>query len=629
MARMGRQFTVVQFEVNPRTGEKLQDLGEIAKRLRLYRSLTRWGWCIHDKDVYTQDAYDDMISVLMAEAKKAGISDESLLNDYVDKNRWFALGDVKQKHIHIVVQCKAAITTEQLARWLDVPEYLVKAIPGKGAFLDCIEYLTHERESQQELGKHRYDDSEVHTSDGFDFRAELDSRKSNEEKYGVGKTLEQKVIIDVAKYGKTLRECYAELDSDMYVKMLNHLQKARAEYLDKRAQLPNTRLNFYVDGRGGIGKDTLCELLARALCPDIKDLKDIAFNVGEAGSAFDRYDGQPVIIWGEMRGNAFNAVFKGGRRTILEAFDMHPKETAGRVDIKFGSTRLINSFNIINGIQPFNEFLNELAGSYTDKDGNKVRAEHSQDEMKQFYRRMPVIIPLREEDFDVLINRGVFEGTREYEQYFSYASMVGSFGRMRDLCGANTQLLIDVSKPAVEPIVDVSRVLTEKANSMTMTEEEIRKQLANVGTIKDGMLSMPGDSLEDKATAFKEQELRDEYYRHVGLEDRLEWEYARYYNNAKLKAHCGYHVKSYEEWLSGERVTTWGSTVMYREPEELLDRLWNEWNLLVDEPLPPSKNLENLARYGLYVKGVEPNFQNSEDNYAYKAKRGDFDDNDQ
>ena len=594
MSRMGRQFTIVQFESNPRTGEYLQDLGRIAKRLLLYKSLSRWGWCIHDKDVYTQDAYDDMLSVLLAEAKAAGVSDEAAVNEFIEKNRWFAVNDKKGKHIHIVVQCKAAISTEQLSRWLEVPEHLIKAIPGKGAFLDCIEYLTHERESQQALGKYRYDDSEVHTNPGFDFRAELNARKSNEEKYGIGKTLEQKIIIDVARYGKTLRECYAELDSDVYVKLLTHLQKARAEYLDKRAQLPNTRLNFYVDGDGGIGKDTLCELLARALCPDIDDLNDIAFEVGEQGSTFDKYDGQPVIIWGEMRGNAFNSVFKGGRRTILEAFDMHPKKTAGRVDVKYGSTRLVNSFNIINGIQPFNEFLTELAGSYTDTKGHEVRAEQSKAEMKQFYRRMPVILPLREEDFDILINRGVFEGTREYEQYFSYASMVGSFGRMRELCGANTQLLIDVSKPAVEPIAEVSRVLVEKANSMLLPEDEIRKQFADVGTVKDGMLALPGNSIDDKAKVYKMQEEADRH-----LEDsRLEWEYNRYYENAKTKEYCGYKVMDYDAWLDSGRPTYWTSTIMDREPEDVLNQLWGE---VVDEPLSPQEMKENLSRLGLSV----------------------------
>ncbi len=32
---------------------------------------------------------------------------------------------------------------------------------GLNTFLDCVQYLTHETEKQQALGKHHYDDSEI------------------------------------------------------------------------------------------------------------------------------------------------------------------------------------------------------------------------------------------------------------------------------------------------------------------------------------------------------------------------------------------------------------------------------------------------------------------------------------
>ncbi len=178
-----RQFTFSQYEKNPRTGEFLINFDDVIKNLRKYKSFTEWACCIHDKDVYTEDAIDKMRYTLELEAKKAGITDEFLLNDYINKNSWAKLGDVKPPHIHVAVKCTYSIKIEDISRFLGIPEHLIEKAKGKNAFLDCVEYLTHEHEHQQALGKHRYDDSEVITSVNFsDWRERLDSRKIDEEK---------------------------------------------------------------------------------------------------------------------------------------------------------------------------------------------------------------------------------------------------------------------------------------------------------------------------------------------------------------------------------------------------------------------------------------------------------------
>lgn len=78
-----RQFTVCQFEENPRTGEKIADLAQIAANLEKYKSFTTWAWCIHDRDEYTQDAIDDMRCTLEHEAKAAGLTDEAAIAEYI------------------------------------------------------------------------------------------------------------------------------------------------------------------------------------------------------------------------------------------------------------------------------------------------------------------------------------------------------------------------------------------------------------------------------------------------------------------------------------------------------------------------------------------------------------------
>ena len=473
-----RQFTVCQFNYNPRTGAFLADLTAITDNLARYKTFKEWAWVIHDKDIYTQDAIDEMNATLRNEAKKVhGLTDEAAIAQYVGNNVWAKLGDKKGVHLHIVVKTNTPLEIWKIAEWLGVPEHLVHIVKGKGALLDCTEYLTHEDEKQQQLGKIRYDDSEIHTSESFkDWRERLDARQVQEAKYGKGKTPVQKFIVDVAKYGKTLLQCKHEMDINDYIDNLGKLQKARAEYL-MSAELPNTRITFYVYGDGGIGKGIACELLARGLCPQINDIEDIIFPIGSDNATFDGYDGQPVVIWQEMRAADFMS--NQGRRTTLVALEPHPRHGDGCINVKYGKTRLINAFNIINGVDPYDVFIKALAGEYKDKHGVEHHAEMKN--LEQFYRRFPVIIPISEQQFDILINSGVFNGTREYEQYVSYASMVGSFAKLQQACGSNKPLLIDMSKPLVDPMVEVSEHLQKKLDAPELTEEQMRAKFAALG----------------------------------------------------------------------------------------------------------------------------------------------------
>lgn len=471
-----RQFTVCQFEVNPRTGAFIQSLAEIVENLKRYKSFTYWAYAIHDTDDYTQDAIDDMNATLLLEAKQQGIKDEVSIAEYLKNNAWAAVGDRKNKHIHIVVKCDYAIEICKIAKWLGIPEHLIKNIKGKGAFLDCVEYLTHEDEKQQKLGKYRYPDSCIFTSDSFsDWRQQLDARIEVEARYGAGKTAVERFILDVFKYGKTLNECKREMDGNDYINNLTKLQHARGEYLSN-AEMPNTRITFYVYGDGGIGKNIMCELLARALCPDIQDITDIMFGVGSDNVGFDGYDGQPVIIWQEMR--AADLMSNQGRRTVLVALEPHPRKSDGAINVKYGKTQLIHKYNIINGVDPYDKFLSALAGEYIDKRGVEHHAE--QKNLEQFYRRIPIIIPISEDMFRILVNSGVFNGTREFTQYCEYSFMVGSFAKLQQRCGNNKPLMIDISKPLVFPIVDAASRVEEKLD-VESSENEIRAFMAENG----------------------------------------------------------------------------------------------------------------------------------------------------
>ena len=58
-----------------------------------------------------------------------------------------------------------------IAKWLGIKDNYVNVAKGAGAFLDCVQYLTHEDDKQQGLGKRLYEDSCVQAN--FDFREEL------------------------------------------------------------------------------------------------------------------------------------------------------------------------------------------------------------------------------------------------------------------------------------------------------------------------------------------------------------------------------------------------------------------------------------------------------------------------
>lgn len=57
-----------------------------------------------------------------------------------------------------------------IAKWFGISDNFVDMPKGRGAFLDCVQYLTHEQGKQQEQGKTLYEDSKIKAN--FNFRTE-------------------------------------------------------------------------------------------------------------------------------------------------------------------------------------------------------------------------------------------------------------------------------------------------------------------------------------------------------------------------------------------------------------------------------------------------------------------------
>ena len=438
-----RVIHLSQFEKNPRTGEDLH-FGEnnILSAVE-HKTIKESAYILHDKDVYTEEDEKYCIEALSKEYDDLQILDQTK-DEYIHALQWIHAGDVKPRHWHVVARADYAVELSVYAAWFGVPENLVYVGRGRGAFWDCVEYLTHEHPKQVAAGKYRYPDEEVHAN--FPFRGELDRRALSRAKYGVDVDRKTELRLQVMNGELTLRDVKKNYVLN-YMQDKETLAKFRLEYI-QNAEPPKIRHNYYICGGGGVGKGVSSILLARSLYPDLDD-KDLMFRVGAGGTTFDGYDGQPVIIWDDCRsGDLIKKL--GSRSNVFNVFDTSPHKQMQ--NIKFGAVNLINEVNIVNSVQPYEEFLNGLVGEYVDRDGNEHKAEL--DEKVQSQRRFPFIMPLRADDFDILINRAYMNGEGDYGEYIRYQNIRGNFARLVKEMPEGSIDIVNVMTGMVRPLID-------------------------------------------------------------------------------------------------------------------------------------------------------------------------------
>lgn len=430
-----RLFTIVQFERNPVTGESLNFTVDNIKEGLSRKTIKEYAYVLHDKDVWTQDAFDYHVQ------------------ENGDEPEW-QVGDVKERHWHINIKCSPAMDIQTIANWFGVPVQCIRIKKGHGTFLDCVEYLTHEHKAQQLLGKYRYPDEEIVAN--FDFRKMLDERAEKRKKFG-GKDLTPKdqVRFEVLYHGRTIRDVITK-DPVAYQNDFATLDKLRAKYITDTAPLPKTRLNYYIyaeEGKtgSGIGKGLLSRALARSMYPELTRDDDIFFEVGEAPSLFDGYDGQPVIIWNDRRGYQLLNELGGKVGNVYNVFDTTP--TTQRQNVKYSSLKLINEVNIVNSVQHYTDFLEGISGAdkgITVEDTNQAK------------RRFPFIIPMRFEDFDIMINKGFMNDTKEFDQYIKLGNIRANMQRLQILGSGNEKLVQEAEAKLLEPVIEKHKELISK-----------------------------------------------------------------------------------------------------------------------------------------------------------------------
>lgn len=462
-------FEIMQYEVKPGTKEKLNfDERNIVAGLN-HKTIKEYAYIKHDKDTYTQKDYDKFVKINPEEPPK------------------FEVGDKKNVHWHCVIKCKPRIDVETVARWFGVPEWQVDVPKGRGKWLDKVEYLTHEHPKQQEQGKHRYDDSEVKAS--FDFRKELDERNAHRAKYGVDLSYTEQLRNDVLCRGKTLKEIREE-DPLAYQRDYRQLSAMRQLYINEFAEVPKVRMNFYIYGKGGTGKGLLSRAIARAMYPQYEYDDEIFFEIGGKNVGFDGYDGQPVIIWNDVRGDKL-ARSLGGAENLFNVFDITP--TNGRVNIKYGSIKLINKIHIMNSVSEYGEFIEDVF-STTERE----------EDYNQLTRRIPFVLPLRYTDFDFLVNKGIAEDTDEFSQYIAYKRFNANMQKMRIAGRGNERVIREAEQIFLDPIVQKHNEIVEKRTRVdeNVTVNDILSGLTvdeyKEGSVADFVEQTNAVKIEDK-----------------------------------------------------------------------------------------------------------------------------------
>jgi hypothetical protein len=364
---------------------------------------------------------------------------------------------------------------------IDVPK-------GRGAFIDCVEYLRHSDIRQALKGKYEYPPEAVHAN--FDWQAEVEAMVLRKTKYEKPLSQAQFVKNEVLYNGMTLNEV-CEKYPTLYQEEITVFNKLRNEYLSKFADMPAYRINYYIEAPSGYGKDTMAYSIARSLFPELGD--NAYFEVGANKVTFAGYDGEPVIIWSEFRSDTFIKTF-GGYEDVLSAIDVIPKAKK-RENKKYGDLRLVNSVNIVTSTQPYNEFLEGLIAAN----------DPSRDQSR---RRFPIIIPLHANDFDIMINTGYLDaGRMDYHDYKAWKHVLGNFGDIARKLNNRPDFRMIAEKKMTEPIIEAHKTVENGISPdyyAGMSDEEILAELAREHI---------GQVIDDKQHEYEQkfQELHDAY----------------------------------------------------------------------------------------------------------------------
>lgn len=462
----------------------------------------------HRKQLYMEryQAYAAEKGIATSEASESGYvyDEECKKNAEADVDFYYPakqIDDDKELHIHCVIKLKYARYIDQIANWFGIPVTMIDIKSGHHVFEDCAEYLVHKKQPE----KHNYED--VITSNvraNFDYAKWLDDQVTKDElheKYHIHIDDLNDIVNEVATNGLSLKQVEEMVSPPVYLRNKKLFFDARQHFIYNHLPMPSVRHVFYVDadGKSGAGKSiatkALCKQFARDYGADItkslNDLKEYIYKVGSKGVAWDKYDGQPIVFIDDREAIDMLVEFGGheGVKNLLERF---PEKES--LNIKYGNVIMVAKYIVINGIQPFNDFINGLNGTYTSKDGTEVESDK---DIVQYHRRITGIVKIMENDIvNFLFNKGIMQDTREYEQYTSVKLMAYNFQRTVERLQGSA--LASVETVAFDEMVSTTKSIDDKYSSKVSEVDDLPEEFKNYGK------AISADDLWEEAIAQKE-----------------------------------------------------------------------------------------------------------------------------
>lgn len=397
-------FSIMQYEQHTDTGEIMVTQEQIDSGVAM-ASIKKFAYAWHDLDRFTEDE--------AARQQELG--------------RSVSAGDVKPRHVHIVLSCDHDYSIRQISDWFMIPTARVQ-VPrelaekegrnphaGRGArekaFFDFAQYLTHEGRKQS--NKHQYTRDVVVAN--FNFGQALDDHMSGRGPAGrSGSQRKVEELMLAVMHGQmSLREVRRDHPVE-YGKNIDSFKKWRGDFLLSQ-EPPRLRLNQYIGGKlgeellGRTGKSTLGRLMARALYPEL-DAAECYHEATDKRVPLQNYAGQPVIIWDDYSPVDLMEAL-GGRTGVWQVFADRPGATDA--NIKHGSVRLVHEVNIITRVTPYQEYFDALAGHYVDRFGK----EHFPEAPEQAWGRFAFASEVTRDSFSFLVNQSFVTDTPEYREF--------------------------------------------------------------------------------------------------------------------------------------------------------------------------------------------------------------------
>lgn len=399
---------------------------------------------LHDKDTYSerdakrinQRINEEITKIKLGKALYA-TQDEYNAAIKAELDKKVMAGSPKPSHWHILLSFGTnAKSVEDIAKAFGCAENMVvKVNKGLKGFTNMLAYFTHITDEAREEGKYEYSPDEVKLlvfpdDEAFNGFANYEMFADAFAKNSIMIDLDAKAVM----FGRVHPLELKEKKPDYYLNNFAKVQRARLEYVNS-LPTPSTLFNFYVGaafntGKGSsgrIGKGLACQILAvshlKSMFPDVKfesmtldDLKaKYVFYAGNEGVTFDGYDGQPIVIWEDIRGYDLIKIF-GGINRLFKALDTHPKPV--NFNVKYGKIQLKNRINIFNGTQLFTEFIEDLSSEYRkeiDKDGNTVGGFHVKEDKSQAEGRFPFFMEVSPSFVTIGAQLEYLVGTKDFD----------------------------------------------------------------------------------------------------------------------------------------------------------------------------------------------------------------------